>query len=148
MPVVRGDAEEVNEEIFSEVTYHAAYEPMRCVRTKRWKYIRRFGDRLRTVLPNCDNGPSKDLWMANGWGMRVHAREELYDTIFDPNESHNVAGEAGVEGVLNEMRGRLDRWMKRTDDPLLAGEPVGAPKGARVNDPDGISPGEKPTTVS
>ncbi|MHC4248873.1 MAG: sulfatase-like hydrolase/transferase, partial [Planctomycetota bacterium] len=42
MPLVRGGAaqvsEEVNDEIFSEVTYHAAYEPMRCVRTRRWKY--------------------------------------------------------------------------------------------------------------
>jgi arylsulfatase A-like enzyme len=140
-------SEEVNDEIFSEVTYHAAYEPMRCVRTRRWKYIRRFGDRLRTVLPNCDDGPSKDLWLANGWGEREHAREELYDTVFDPNESRNVAGEAAAAEIVEDMRGRLDRWMQRTGDPLLKGEPVPAPTGVRVNDPDAVSPGDPMITL-
>jgi N-sulfoglucosamine sulfohydrolase len=39
------------------------------------------------------------------------------------------------------MRGRLDAWMKRTDDPLLKG-PVKAPAGAKVNPVDGVSPKE------
>jgi len=147
MPLVRGEVEEVNEEIFSEVTYHAAYEPMRCVRTKRWKYIRRFGDRLRTSLPNCDDGPSKDLWLANGWGEREHDREELYDTVFDPNESRNLVGDARAADIHKEMRGRLDRWMQRTDDPLLRGEPVPAPPGVRVNAPDAVSPNDPLITL-
>ena len=44
------------------------------------------------------------------------------------------------------MRGRLDRWVRATDDPLLAGY-VPAPRGARVNDVDGVSPGELTTVV-
>ena len=43
------------------MTWHAAYEPQRAVRTERWKYIRRFGDRKTPVLANCDDSPSKDL---------------------------------------------------------------------------------------
>jgi hypothetical protein len=43
--------------------------------------------------------------------------------------------------VLAEMRGRLDRWMTRTSDPLLKG-PVPAPAGAKVNPADGTSPQE------
>ena len=43
--------------------------------------------------------------------------------------------------MLEEMRGRLDGWMKRTADPLLKG-PVPAPAGAKVNPVDGISPQE------
>ena len=31
--LVRGEVEEINEEVFAEVTFHAAYEPQRAVRT-------------------------------------------------------------------------------------------------------------------
>jgi hypothetical protein len=67
--------------------------------------------------------------------------EQLYDLVFDPTEVCNVAGEAGAAAALAEMRSRLDAWMRRTDDPLLAGH-VPAPPAARVNDPDGRSPNE------
>ena len=40
------------------------------------------------------------------------------------------------------MRGRMERWMRATNDPLLKG-PVMAPEGAVVNDPNGTSPREK-----
>lgn len=146
MPLIRGDAEEINEEIFAEVTYHAAYEPQRAVRTKRWKYIRRFDDRTRPVLPNCDDSPSKDMWLRHGWRDHYVAQEQLYDLIFDPNEACNLAGDPSVSDVLEEMRERLRRWMEATDDPLLEG-PVPAPSGARVNDPDGLSPSEETIVI-
>ncbi|MCD6520448.1 MAG: sulfatase, partial [Anaerolineae bacterium] len=66
LPLLTNQVGEIRAEVFAEVTYHAAYEPQRCVRTKRWKYIRRFSGRRRPVLPNCDDGPSKDLWMNYG----------------------------------------------------------------------------------
>jgi arylsulfatase A-like enzyme len=147
MPPIRGEAEQINKEVFAEVTYHAAYEPQRAVRTRRWKYIRRFEDRRGPVLPNCDDSFSKDVWMQYGWRDRPVASEQLYDLIFDPNEAHNLADDPSVEPALDEMRGRLDRWMHATDDPLLRG-PVPAPPGARVNDPDGLSPREAPQVVS
>lgn len=141
MPLVRGEAEEVNEAIFSEVNYHAAYEPQRCVRTGRYKYIRRYGERAeRTTLPNCDDGPSKAVWVENGWKERPVAPEQLYDLVFDPNECENLVEDAGSQDVLEQMRGRLEGWMEQTDDPLLEGK-VPAPPGARVNDPEGDSPG-------
>jgi hypothetical protein len=45
------------------------------------------------------------------------------------------------------MRGRLEAWMKRTDDPLLEYGYVPAPEGAKVNDPDGFSPRHDPLPV-
>jgi len=146
LPLVRGAAQQVREEVFSEVNYHAAYEPQRSVRTERWKYIRRFGERLKIVLPNCDDSPSKTVWMQNGWGRQDNPAEALYDLAFDPTEVNNLAGDPAAKAVLADMRRRLDRWMRETDDPLLHG-PVPAPRGARVNDPGGVSPTEKPRII-
>jgi N-sulfoglucosamine sulfohydrolase len=144
MPLIRGEAKQIHDEIFAEVTYHAAYEPQRAVRRSHeglWKYIRRFKDRQGPVLPNCDDSLSKDVWLEHGWRDRPPAPEQLYDLTFDPNETYNLADDPSSAGVLDEMRGRLDRWMHATGDPLLQGR-VPAPPGARVNDPDGLSPGE------
>ena len=147
MPVVRGEAKEINEEIFAEVTYHAAYEPKRAVRTQRWKYIKRFGDKKTPVLPNCDDGLSKSVWVEYGWKNIVLPEESLYDLVFDPTEHNNLARDPGSAPVLAEMRQRLNRWMKSTDDPLLRG-PVPAPHGAKINNPDSLSPKDPPDTVA
>jgi N-sulfoglucosamine sulfohydrolase len=123
-----------------------AYEPERCVRTHRWKYIRRFGDRTKPVLPNTDDGPSKDLLLSCGWGEREIPQEQLYDLVFDPNEAQNLAGVTAHAGTLEELRGRLEAWMVETKDPILQGD-VPAPEGAELNDPDGLSPND-PTLVA
>lgn len=141
MPLLRGEADEINEAVFADVTFHAAYEPMRAVRTKRWKYIRRFDDRGRPVLPNCDDSPSKDVMIAAGWADRPLPREELYDLAFDPSEANNLVDASAHSAVLAEMRNRLDAWMKRTDDPLLTG-PALPPPTAKLNDPNGLSPND------
>lgn len=139
LPLIREETEQLHDAIFAEVTYHAAYEPMRAVRTERWKYIRRFDHHLGPVLPNCDDSASKDLLMKYGWKERSRPLEQLYDLIFDPNEACNVANDLSVGTVLEEMRDRLDQWMRITDDPLLQG-PVAAPPGSELNDPDQMSP--------
>jgi arylsulfatase A-like enzyme len=147
MPLIRGEAAEINDAVFAEVTYHAAYEPQRAARTRRWKYIRRYGERKTPVLPNCDDSPSKDVWLRGGWREREVAAEQLYDLLFDPQERNNVAADPALAGTLAEMRARLDRWMTETDDPLLRGEPAPAPQGARVNPADGLSPREPVITL-
>jgi len=141
LPLLRGETNDLHDEIFAEVNYHASYEPQRAVRTQRYKYIRRYGDHTAPVLPNCDDGPSKTVWLDQGWRRQTIAREQLYDLIFDPAEQNNLAADPKSVAVLTEMRGRLDRWMERTDDPLLKG-PVPAPSGAKVNPVDGTSPQE------
>jgi len=146
VPLLRGGKPEIRDAVFAEVTYHAAYEPMRAVRTRRWKYIRRWEERSSPVLPNCDDSPSKTWLLEHGWRDRAPARESLFDLAFDPNEACNLAGRVDREPVLKEMRGRLEQWMRDTHDPLLAGA-VPAPKGAEINDPDGLSPQEKTRVV-
>jgi arylsulfatase A-like enzyme len=143
LPLLRGEAGEIHDEVFAEVNYHAAYEPQLAVRTHRWKYIRRYDGRAHPNLPNCDDGPSKSLWLADGWRERAVDAEQLYDLVFDPNEARNAAADPSCRAALDEMRARLDRWMHATNDPLLRG-PVAAPPGALANDPNGTSPNEPP----
>ena len=142
-PLVRGEARSIRDEIFAEVTFHAAFDPMRAVRTARWKYIRRFGPRRRPVLPNTDDSPSKDRLLDLGWAEHELPEEELYDLALDPGEADNLAGEAAHQTVLVNMRQRLERWMRETADPLL-GDGIPVPDGILLNDPDGVSPNEPP----
>jgi N-sulfoglucosamine sulfohydrolase len=138
LPLVRRETEQVRDELFAELTYHAAYDPMRAIRTRRHKLIRHFGDRLEPVLANVDDSPSKDLLVAAGWGRTPRPRVELYDLLMDPGEMRNLAGLPAHADVEADLTTRLDAWMHETDDPLLDG-PVPPPAGATVNDPAGVS---------
>jgi N-sulfoglucosamine sulfohydrolase len=147
LPLVRGEEDpEARAAIFSELTYHAAYEPQRAIRTDRYKYIRRFDDYPYPVLPNCDDSPSKEAYLARGWATRTVARESLHDLFFNPGEGRNLVGVADYEPILEEMRGRLQEWMVQTDDPLLRG-PVSPPRGARINGQTQLSADEPTLTV-
>jgi arylsulfatase A-like enzyme len=138
MPLIRDEAEQIHDALVAEVTFHATYEPQRSIRTQRWKYIRRFDHHLGPVLPNYDDSPSKQVLMQYGWEKQLRPLEQLYDLIFDPNEACNLAHDQSVATILEELRVRLDDWMRATDDPLLYG-PVSPPHGAELNDPDQIS---------
>ncbi|MCY3916867.1 MAG: sulfatase [Chloroflexi bacterium] len=146
LPLLTGERESIREEIFAEVSYHAAYEPKRAVRSERYKYIRRFDGRAKLVLSNIDDGFTKSEWLAAGYGESEIAPERLYDTWLDPVERVNLVDSAEHAEVLADMRARLDRWMRETDDPLLSG-PVPAPPEAELNDPDGLSP-QGPMTMA
>jgi arylsulfatase A-like enzyme len=147
MPLVRGEVERLHEATYAETTYHAAYEPQRSVRTERWKYIRRFDDYPHPVLCNCDDGESKEVLVAAGWGERVVPRERLYDLILDPGEGDNLAANPEYAGVLAELRERLEDWMRETEDPLLDG-PIPLPPGATVNEQWQISPDDPVRAVT
>lgn len=135
LPILRGEQKETNEEIFAEVTYHAAYEPKRAVRTARWKYIKRFDGRKTPVCANTDPGPTKLYWLDHGWQSQPESEEKLFDLVFDPDERNNLAANPNMSSVLNDMRSRLTRWMERTNDPILKG-PVPLAADAKTVDPD------------
>lgn len=128
LPLVNGQDERIHDEIYGEITWHVSYQPERCVRTERYKYIRRFDDRPQPPQPNVDDGPSKQLWQDHGWGEQQRPAEALYDLTFDPTEACNVIDRPEYADVAADLRARLDAWMKRTDDPLLDG-PVDIPAG-------------------
>ena len=138
-PLVTGQAGHLHQELFAEVNHHAAYEPMRAVRTERWKYIRHFETVGQRVLPNTDDSLSKAYLVEQGWDRQTPGEEELFDLMFDPNEAHNRAGDPGCRAVLEDLRGRLRRWMIATDDPALVG-PIPLPTDGETTDPAAYSP--------
>jgi N-sulfoglucosamine sulfohydrolase len=139
-PLLSDDPKPLHEEIFAESNYHAAYEPIRCVRNRRYKYIRRFDDRERPVLPNLDDTVTKEFFLKHGLRDRHPPEEALYDLVFDPWEQNNLVSEPAFSAELEALRSQLNSWMNATNDPLLAGTPVRPRTCAFANDPDGVSP--------
>jgi N-sulfoglucosamine sulfohydrolase len=145
LPLVCGDVTEVHEEIFAEVTYHAAYEPQRAVRTSRYKYMRRYDDQHPgKVLANLDDSMTKDVLLAAGWADVDPPWEALFDLWLDPSEGNNRIDDPTLAGVAEDLRERLHDWMVRTGDPLIDG-PVRPAEGTVVNAVDQVSASD-PTT--
>ena len=142
VPLLRGDVDEVRRSIFAETSYHAAYEPARCVRTRTRKLIRHYGSMTTPQPVNVDDSPTKDIWKTAGYFDRSRSREELFDLVLDPLERNNVAGSADYRGVQEDLGRIPDDWMKRTGDPIVSGD-VPRPPGSRLNQPDAWSPTEE-----
>ncbi|MDF2726261.1 MAG: sulfatase, partial [Paenibacillus sp.] len=143
LPLLRGETERARNEIFSEVTYHAAYEPMRTIRTERYKYIKLYDDHDGHVPANIDDGLSKTFVIDSGLLQEKRAYEQLFDLHLDPLERVNRIGDPDYKGVYDDLSDRLTAWMEQTNDPLLQGGKVQAPAGAKVNRLSSISPREE-----
>ena len=143
MPLIRGETDEIRDAIFAEVNYHCCYEPQRAIRTRRWKYIRRYDNAKQWALPNCDDSISKTFMLDNDWTAQPVESERLYDLVFDPLEAHNLTENLDYADVLDEMRERLEQWRSDTDDPVTENQIMVPPDTAVLNDPSDVSPGDK-----
>jgi arylsulfatase A-like enzyme len=140
-PVLNGTAAGVNNEIYSEVTYHAAYEPKRCIRTDRYKLIRHFDYHNQLPPSNTDNGLSKQFMLEAGMFRRPVPREQLFDLWLDPVERENLIEDSAYQEVYRDLSLRLWNWMEKTNDPLLKYTyRVPAPEGAVVNTLECVQP--------
>lgn len=122
VPVLQGKQEAVRDAVFAEINFHTSYEPVRCVRTERYKYIRYYDtEYLKINQSNIDESGTKDYFNARGLEDQVKYEEALYDLVFDPGERNNVAGQADYADVLEQMRSRLGEHQERTEDPIRYG---------------------------
>jgi len=103
---------------------------IRCVRTKRYKYIRNFHpERPYTQF----NGYKKHQYPMLTLMQVLHKqgkltpeqarfmaptrpKEELYDLVSDPHELNNLAEYPKHQKVLKQLRAALDKWIKQTGD--------------------------------
>ncbi len=105
--------------LFSEMTYHKDYIPMRAVRTERFKYVRNLND-APIGLDDLEGVPWAEALVTRDdqpW-TRPRVPEELYDLDEDPNERDNLVADSAYESVLDEMRTRLEDQMAANSDPL------------------------------
>lgn len=120
--------------------------PSRAIRTQEYLYIRNFAPERwpagtpdyrrafldRAWLADCDNGPSKMcLWQRRDekqakpkydLAFAKRPAEELYDLAADPDQLHNVAGDARYAAMKRELSDRLLDELKATGDPRATGE--------------------------
>ena len=112
----------IRDEVYAEINFHTSYEPVRSVRTKRYKYIRFFDEEyLKINCSNIDSSPVKEFMNEHGLKELDKPSESLYDLYYDPIEENNLASNPKYEEVLNELRHKMDEFMKNTKDPLLNG---------------------------
>ena len=110
-------------EIFAEVNFHTSYEPIRCVRTRRYKYIRYYDESWTKLnLSNMDSSASKDFYMRNDLATQTKDTEALYDCYYDPGERKNLAQDPRYQEILEDLREKLRTFQIRTQDPILHGE--------------------------
>ncbi len=125
-PLLRGDVEEIHNEIFAEQGYHCAPCPLRAIRTKRYKLIRNYAPEQGEYSP--DRGPSHVYLLEHGYNERPCDPWALYDLLFDPMERCNQAANPAYADVLADLKQRLDRFMRETNDPLVTGVLPPSPK--------------------
>ena len=142
MPLLEGAVSSVRKELYAELNFHAAKEPMRCVRTERFKLIRRYEPAPHPLPANTDDGPSKDFLIEAGWLNQQPAQEMLFDLYLDPMERNNLYTDPRYAAIREDLTRRLERWMLETGDPLIEGALI-APPGARVNKRSSRSPRDR-----
>jgi N-sulfoglucosamine sulfohydrolase len=113
-----------------------SYDMMRSVRTRDYLYIRNFypdepfpiwvpylsnmpiyREMLRLDAENALTGPQKS-WMAYS-----RPPEELYDVRKDRYQVNNLADDPGMKQVINDLRGRQEKWTLETGDMGHLNEP-------------------------
>ncbi len=115
-----------------------AFDTARSARDERWLYIRNYRPHLSWAPPEAysDTDPFRvellklardqdiDQLKAgpSSWLAPTRPREELYDTLADPNQLRNLAGESEHAHTLEGLRGALKGWIMEIRDVSLLAE--------------------------
>lgn len=121
-PLLTGDSYDPRDRIFLEFTWHSKYNPMRAVRTERYKYVRNFGDVPLVYIPAPLFTAPAGLEVREEFYSEQRPAEELYDLEADPHEQQNLAEDPEHAETLAKLKRDVDEWMEASDDRLLEGK--------------------------
>jgi N-sulfoglucosamine sulfohydrolase len=144
LPVLEGRTDAHREVIFATHSQDMGmnFSPMRCVRTARYKYIFNLSpeNKYTTHMDKAkDHDGGREYW--DSWVSAAETdpraavvlqkyhwrpREELYDTLLDPWEVHNLAGDPIYADIQRDLTKLLTAWREEQNDRKTGPDPVPA----------------------
>jgi arylsulfatase A-like enzyme len=121
-----GGAYAPNEAVFTELSYHDYYHPMRSIRTETHKLIVNFSTSPAYMDSSQSWRPRADVRTPPNRAMAYNPVVELYDLQADPWEQTNLAGTDTHQAIQRELVRRLHTHLEETEDPILRG-PIPSP---------------------
>jgi N-sulfoglucosamine sulfohydrolase len=132
VPLLKGERLDGREMVFKEHNENSGghRNPMRAVETRTHLYIFNAWANGSRVMGTATNGTSTyrrmtelaatDPKVAERLKLADHrVPEELYDVAIDPDCVKNLIDDPASRKELDRLRGELESWMKRTNDPML-----------------------------
>ena len=121
IPLLKENRDQFREKIFAEKTYHELYDPIRCIRTSKYKMIYNF-EPLNTLyqIPQDVLNDLSGKYMKERYNS-PRPMEELYDLEKDPLETRNLAELSEFEHIVGTLKKELFEWIKNTNDPIFFG---------------------------
>ncbi|WP_291764502.1 sulfatase/phosphatase domain-containing protein, partial [Caldivirga sp. UBA161] len=120
LPLIKGSVASVRDAVYAEKTYHERYDPIRAIRTSRFKLIIHL-EAQDTADAAIDSKLSPAHAVVADEITTPNEFIELYDLKWDPLELHDASRDPTYEGVLRDLLNRLYRFLKDTSDPILNG---------------------------
>lgn len=139
LSLLLGKAYQARTEIFTERNWHDGFDPMRSIRTGRYKLIYNAWHNLGyRPIADVEASPSWQSYWAEGRAGRLTPEQmrlleltrpmlELYDLQDDPLEYHDLATSPQHAHIREELKRRLSDWMHETYDflpPLYRAHPA------------------------
>lgn len=131
LPLLQGRRYEPNAAVYAEKTFHSYYDPMRAMRTERYKLIWNFESAFSIEVPGDVQRGAVFRSLPGRYSRDRADAVELYDLENDPHERDNLASTSLHAERLGQMSDQLLRWMRDTEDPLLDG-PIPSPHYRRL----------------
>ena len=132
LPLIKGQKRKGWGHVIKEYNENsgASRDPMRAIQSKKYLYIFNPWSNGERVFATATTGTvtyrrmaalaKSDPRLAKRLALyKYRVPEELYDVAADPDCLKNLIDSSGHQAALGRLRSQLERWMVKTNDPLL-----------------------------